>query len=54
MRPRTPVAPLTPVEFGEVQQQIAPVRAERVQRAYLREPFGDRATRPGQLPEVQQ
>lgn len=42
------------VEFGEVQQQIAAVGAESVQRTYLREPFGDRAAWAGPLPEVHQ
>ena len=49
---RTPAA--AAVQFGEMQQQITAVRAERVQRTDLSESLGDRSARPGALPEVQQ
>ncbi len=47
-------APGAPVQFGQVQLQIAPVGAERVQRADLREASGERAAGAGPLPEVEQ
>ena len=43
-----------PVEFGEVEQEVAAVGAERVERPDLGEPFGDGAAGPGALPEVEE
>lgn len=47
-------AALGAVEFGQVQQQVTAVGAERVQRADLGQPFGGLLSRAGPLPEVQQ
>lgn len=41
-----------PLRLGDVQHQVPPVAPEGVQRAHLREPFGDRPRRAGAGEEV--
>ncbi len=49
-----PSAPGAAVQFGQVQLQVAAVGAERVQRADLGEPPGQRPAGAGAFPEVEQ